>query len=259
MPTFQLLRCDIALGGDRDQVVRRHRGRPITFPELPVLQFLHGEGAVTDVAVVGEFEASNDEVLDRLRVTYRGEVIKEVYPGTRPQLPLGDGTIPRCTEPVHVAPPTRPANPDPILRPLADFTLPAADQRVVTRPMPAAPVPVPDTSAAEDTPLDAIAGHGSDDADAAVDISGLTSAIIGTTPQPESDPFVGLADEMGLSAPAPAPASKPTMPDAAAFRARDNIRGQGTSAPRTADHLPDVASGGNRPQVAYKDKAAGRG
>lgn len=253
MPVFQLLRCDVALAGDRDQVVRRHRGRPIAFPELPVLQFLHGDGAVTEVAVVGEFEASNDEVLDRLRVIYRAEIVKEVFPGTRPQLPLGDGTIPRCTEPVHVAPPTRPANPDPILRPLSDFTLPPADQRVVTRP--ATPPVVPDTQAAEDTPLDALAGHGADDAD--VDVSRLTSGVLGTAPQPDSDPFVGLADEMGLSS--PAPASKPNMPDAAAFRARDNIRGQGTSAPRTADHLPDVASGGNRPQVAYKDKAAGRG
>jgi hypothetical protein len=238
VPTFQLLRCDIALGGDNQQVVRRHRGRPIAFPELPVLQFLHGEGAVTEVYVVGEFDATNDEVLDRLRVTYRGEVIKEVYPGTRPRLPLGDGTIPRCVEPLHVAPPTRPANPDPVLRSLSEFTLPAPGQRVVTRPtfVPNAPDGPLDTSL--DTSLDTLAGHGADE------------AALG-----EDDPFVGLADELGL----PAPAPRPDMPDAAAYRARHNVRGQGTAAPRTADHLPDVAGGANRPQVAYKDKAAGRG
>jgi hypothetical protein len=57
---------------------------------------------------------------------------------------------------------------------------------------------------------------------------------------------------------------KPDMPDAASFRARDNVRGEGTSAPRTADHLPDVAGGALRretevSQAARTAKAARHG
>jgi hypothetical protein len=47
---------------------------------------------------------------------------------------------------------------------------------------------------------------------------------------------------------------KPDLPDAASFRARDNSQGEGTAAPRTADHLPDVAGGVLRDNVERSNR-----
>lgn len=210
---FQLLRCSIALAGDPEQIVVRHRGRPIVFPELIVLQHIHGENAIQDVHVVGEWDATQAEVLDRLRLTYGGDAVSAVFPGARPRLPTADGTVPLCEEPIHVPGPTRPESPDPILKPLDQFTMPAHMPRVVSTYKDDPPPP--------DMSIDEIAGHEADE--------------LGDDP-------LGLVDVV-------AAAPKPDMPDAAAFRARDNVRGSGTSAPRTADHLPDVAGGANRPET----------
>ncbi len=128
MAQFQLLRCSVALGGDTDNIVVRHRGRPILFPELMMLQFLHGEDAVTDVHVVGVCEMSQDEALTRLRTIYQAEVVEKVFPGARPRLPAMDRSVPVCTLPVHKPGPTRPDNPDPVLRPLDQYTLAQAVQ-----------------------------------------------------------------------------------------------------------------------------------
>ena len=221
---FQLLRCEVALAGDKDHIVVLHRGNPIVFPELPILQFMHGEEAVTDIHVVGEWDTSNDDVLQRLNTKYRDEIVKQVFPGTRPRLPTGDPSIPPCTKPIHVPGPTRPDSPDPILKPLGDLTMPATMPRVVSTyrdepPPPAAP-----------TGLDALASHAEDE-----------------TPED-----LGLGEVMTRADHPP----KPNIPDAASFRARDNVRGQGSTAPRTADHLPDVAGGAVRPLAA--SRAEGR-
>jgi len=123
MAQFQLLRCSVALGGDNDNVVVRHRGTPILFPELQVLQFLHGEDAITDVHVIGTCEMSQEEALTRLRVIYNEENVGKVFPGARPRLPTLDRSIPRCTLKIHKPGPTLPDSPDPTLRPLDQYTL----------------------------------------------------------------------------------------------------------------------------------------
>jgi hypothetical protein len=170
MAQYHLLRCMVALGGDNGNTVYRHRGRPIVFPELPILQFLHGGEAVTEVYVVGTWETNNAEVLARLDQIYTPEIVREVYPGARPNLPLSDSSVPFCTLPVHVPKPTRPDSPDPKLRPLDQFT--------ITRHMPVieSDPPEPDD---EPTP-DEIAAHAQDEIDEAQD----TTAT--------------LADDMGL-------------------------------------------------------------
>jgi hypothetical protein len=154
MPAFHLLRCLIALGGGSqpDTVVYRDRTRPIVFPELPILQFMHGEEAVTEIHVVGQWDTTNEEVLQRLQTLYEPDVIKEVFPGARPRLPLSDPSIPKCTLPVYKPRSPRPANPDPTLRPLDQFTV--SDRPVVEAP----------PLAEEDDPTpDEIAAHAQDD------------------------------------------------------------------------------------------------
>jgi hypothetical protein len=202
MPAFHLLRCMVALGGDQGNQVYRHRGRPIVFPELPILQFMHGDEAITDIAVVGVWDASNDEVLQRLVTIYQPETVQAVFPGARPRLPLSDPSIPRCTLPVFKAKPTKPENPDPRLRPLDQFT--------ITEDMPVldAPDPVPET----EPTADEIAAHAQDDDELGLGLEPLP--VPGPMPLPEDQPHL-LRDTHGRGSSRTARAGRHpvTLPD----------------------------------------------
>jgi hypothetical protein len=199
MPAFHLLRCLIALGGGSqpDTVVYRDRTRPIVFPELPILQFMHGEEAVTEIHVVGQWDTTNEEVLQRLQTLYEPDVIKEVFPGARPRLPLSDPSIPKCTLPVYKPRSPRPANPDPTLRPLDQFTV--SDRPVVEAP----------PLAEEDDPTpDEIAAHAQDDEE--IEDMGLDNPM----PEPGDLPHV-VRDTMGRGSSRRAIAARApsTLPD----------------------------------------------
>lgn len=163
MPEFQLLRCSVALGGDIGNTVVRGRGNPITYPELEVIQFIHGDDAVHDVHVIGTCEMSNDDMLDRLKFIYRDEDVKAVFTGAKPRLPPGDPSLPICTEPVYVAAPTLPDSPDPKLKPLDHYVI----RDIANRPkvvLDAAPV------AREDDPTpEELAAHTQDEDDPGLD------------------------------------------------------------------------------------------
>jgi hypothetical protein len=253
MPSFQLLRCAVALAGDRDQVVVRDRFRPVVFPELLVLQHLHGEDAVTEVAVVGTWDASNDEVLDRLRVIYAETALKEVFPGTKPRLPSGDPSIPRCTRPIRVPPVTRPDNPDPILRPLADLTTGQDVPRVEYVPAD------PDHPDPFDPPGDSPLSQDQIEAEMSRMFGQQFPGPDETPPEPEFrgqseaelvKQAIGTAMQGAIEK-----AEQVRRPDPqAAPRARD-VGGRGTTAPRTADHAPDVAGGNVRQGSATRMNA----
>ncbi len=192
MPAFHLLRCMVAVGGDSGNQVYRHRGIPIVFPELPILQFLHGEEAITDVHVVGQWETTNDEVLARLLQLYTPEVVKEVFPGARPRLPLADASIPRCTLPIYKLKPTLPDSPDPKLRPLDQFTL-AADTVLDAPELPPESIPSPDEIAAH-------AQDDDDDGDALVDPAEDAATLgLGPIPRPEDQAHI-VRDTLGRGA-----------------------------------------------------------
>jgi hypothetical protein len=195
MPGFHLLRCMVGLGGSDDTQVYRDRTRPIVFPELPILQYLHGEEAITEVFVVGQWNAPNEEVLGRLQNIYASEVIQAVFPGARPRLPLSDPSIPRCTLPIYRPRSPRPENPDPRLRPLAEFT--EGDRPVVEAP--------PLTPEDEPTP-DEIAAHAQDHDDD--DDMGLVPD--NGRPRPEDQPHI-VRDTLGRGSSRSALA--PTLPD----------------------------------------------
>jgi hypothetical protein len=222
MATYQLLRCLIALGGDKDNVVSRDRGRPITYPELPILLHLHGEDAVADIAVIGMCEMSSDEMLMRVRQIYGDDAVKAVYPGTRPRLPVGDPGLPLCTRPVFVAPPTRPANPDPVLRPL-DALTPIPGTEIIQREL-----------AAESEPTDEeILRNIQAEPDAdLLDEFELPS---------ENDDRVDLAAALRSAVPpgAPGPGTRPKVSDQP--QTRVDFRGQARQAREPLAHLPDVS------------------
>ena len=149
MPAFHLLRCMVALGGDEGNQVYRDRDRPIVFPELPILQFMHGEEAITDDLCrrhLGD---------DRTTRCWRGcrrstsrRRCRRCIPGARPRLPRADGSIPRCTLPIYKPRPTRPDSPDPKLRPLDQFTMDNAERRCWHADQPVEAEPTDDEIAA---------------------------------------------------------------------------------------------------------------
>jgi hypothetical protein len=90
VPKFQMLECMVALAGDEGNIVHRSQDTPVTYPELLVLQYVHGDDAVSDVHMLGEEERDNGSELDRLRRTYNAAAVKDVFPGASPRLPTND-------------------------------------------------------------------------------------------------------------------------------------------------------------------------
>lgn len=207
MAQFQLLRCSVALGGDTDNIVVRHRGSPILFPELMILQFLHGEEFVTDVHVIGTCDMAQDVALTRLQTLYKEEVVKQVFPGARPRLPTSDRSIPICTLPVFTPKPTRPDNPDPKLMPLDQFTI-ANSIPEDTDAMPGfdSPEPYRENSADEDP--------------------GVDEALLG--------------DLVREAVPDNLRGQKPSIEDVP--QTRVSFKGQARQARQTPSHLPDVGN-----------------
>lgn len=189
MPEYQMLRCSIALAGDREQVVVKHRHEAIMFPELIVLQHIHGDDAVTDVHVVGHADLTPEEVWTRLTITYSEKTVREVFPGARPTVPKMDSTIPICTQPIYVAPPTVAASPEPILKPLGDRIIPVRG----TRRQAAPPQPVE----TEPTP-DEIAAHAQDDDPQDISDGELADMGLGT-PNPMASGRTGYAGQTAAS------------------------------------------------------------
>jgi hypothetical protein len=93
MPLFQMVECLVAVGGDTNNVVHRGDSNPITYPELLLFQYVHGDDAVTDAYELGMEERDNNAELDRLRRTYGPAAVQDVFPGSKPRLPLRDARI----------------------------------------------------------------------------------------------------------------------------------------------------------------------
>jgi hypothetical protein len=226
MPTYQLLRCMVALGGDKDNVVARHRGNPIAYPELAILQHMHGYDAVTEVFVLGTADMTTDEMLARLRTTYDDKYLKEVYPGTRPKLPTDDAALPHCTLPMYVPKPTRPDNPDPVLKPLTVTSHPGV--QVIEHELPVEELP-PEPE--------------------------LDEATIREFEEPEPEK-IDLAQAMRPAVAGGMSLNRPTVEDQP--QTRVGFRGQARQARRTEAHLPDVSGQRERrPEEHDHDQARG--
>jgi hypothetical protein len=87
MPRYQLLSCNVAQGGEQNCIVHRGPDDPVTYPELVLLQFIHGGAAVTDAKAVGWVDRHPKEERERLTLLYRDQVVNAVYPGAVSRLP----------------------------------------------------------------------------------------------------------------------------------------------------------------------------
>lgn len=86
---MHLVACIIALGGDTGQLLHRGPHDPVSWPEVGVLQMIHGEDAVTDFTVVSEDDdATRQSEKLRLVSIYGAGIVEQVYPGRNPMMEL---------------------------------------------------------------------------------------------------------------------------------------------------------------------------
>ena len=91
--------CKIALGGDSNNVLYRGPDVPVSWPEVRVLQHLHGEDNIFDCEFVRAEHATAQAEKMRLLGLYGSEAVNICFPGSRPMMDMewpGDRT-----EPMH--------------------------------------------------------------------------------------------------------------------------------------------------------------
>ena len=92
--------CKIALGGDSNNVLYRGPDVPVSWPEVRVLQQLHGEDNVFDCVFVGTEPATPQGEKMRLLGLYgKTEAVGFCYPGSRP---LMDMEFPGDRDPIAI-------------------------------------------------------------------------------------------------------------------------------------------------------------
>lgn len=77
----------IALGGDTNNVVFRGPDNPVSWPEVGVIQFLHGEEAVYNIEAIQNVERRGVAEKDRL-VSIYGPIVDQLYPGKNPVMEM---------------------------------------------------------------------------------------------------------------------------------------------------------------------------
>jgi hypothetical protein len=96
--------CKIALGGDPANVLYRGPDVPVTWPEIRVLQSLHGEDNVFDCEFVRTEPSSVQAEKMRLLGLYGTEAVNICFPGLRPMM---DMDFPGDKEPIAIKRPER--------------------------------------------------------------------------------------------------------------------------------------------------------
>lgn len=76
--------CKVRLAGNMGMEVVRDAFNPVSYPEVEVLRYIHGDDAVLDVKVIGEAEQSARDEKERLSLKYGTSVVETVYPGRNP-------------------------------------------------------------------------------------------------------------------------------------------------------------------------------
>lgn len=77
----------IRLAGEQYTIVERDTFSPISWPEVEVIRFLHGDDAVLNVKPFVRVEKNAKEEKERLRAKY-GPVVEDIFPGRNPSMEL---------------------------------------------------------------------------------------------------------------------------------------------------------------------------
>jgi len=76
--------CKVRLAGNMGMEVVRDAFNPVSYPEVEILRYIHGDDAVLDVKVIGEAEQTARDEKERLSLKYGTSVVETVYPGRNP-------------------------------------------------------------------------------------------------------------------------------------------------------------------------------
>jgi hypothetical protein len=96
--------CKIALGGDPNNVLYRGPDVPVSWPEVRVLQQLHGEDNVFDCEFAGSEPTTIQAEKMRLLGLYGTEAVGFCYPGSRPTMEM---EFPGDRDPIAIERPKR--------------------------------------------------------------------------------------------------------------------------------------------------------
>lgn len=114
MPKTSLCTANINLAGDLRATVRKGEFNPITWPEVEVLRWLHGDTSVWDVKVIDSDNRAMKDEFERLTLKYGSEVTKMLFPGARPAMLMeAPKEIPRVRAQNSKSQPAAP-KPDPL-------------------------------------------------------------------------------------------------------------------------------------------------
>ena len=80
--------CQIAIGGDPANVMYKGPDDPVSWPEIRVLQHLHGDDNVFDCVFVRTDDSTTQAEKMRLLGKYGSEPIGICYPGSRPMMEM---------------------------------------------------------------------------------------------------------------------------------------------------------------------------
>lgn len=80
--------CKIALNEENSTLVARDEFRPVSWPELEVIRFLHGEGSVIDPKPFVSVQSSAKDEKERLGLIYGRDTVDFVFPGKVPSMEM---------------------------------------------------------------------------------------------------------------------------------------------------------------------------
>ena len=76
--------CTVRLAGDMRNEVVRDAFNPVSYPEVSVLQFIHGDDAVLNIKPIAAVQQSARAEKERLALKYGTDVLEAVFPGKNP-------------------------------------------------------------------------------------------------------------------------------------------------------------------------------
>lgn len=78
----------IALGGEQGHIMYRGLDNPVSWPEVRILQQLHGDNSVFDCDF--HHSAPSNPQMEKMRLLglYGSEVVNAIYPGARPMIDM---------------------------------------------------------------------------------------------------------------------------------------------------------------------------
>jgi hypothetical protein len=93
---MHLCSAHIMLGGDTGNVLVRGADNPVSWPEIGLLQFLHGEESVFNITALEAVQTTPAKEKDRLSRIYNPSTVDMIYPG---RVPVMEMTMPGTTLP----------------------------------------------------------------------------------------------------------------------------------------------------------------